>query len=233
MQMTTPSFFQNNKRLVVRLASSFIVFILFAATFGLVAENVHEGDTLTFDQSVLRSINEQSTPAFDTFFLVATEFGGVAFVVIVSAILLGWLLYKRRRYDALLLAAGVGGAALLNYCAKITFVRERPDLWSQLIEETTYSFPSGHAAGSSALAVVIVALLWRTKWRVPALIIAPLYIVLIGFSRMYLGVHYLTDIIAGWIVGISWVLLVVTLIYYRRARHASPSDQADEKKLTL
>ncbi|RYF27698.1 MAG: phosphatase PAP2 family protein, partial [Chloroflexi bacterium] len=100
----------------------------------------------------------------------------------------------------------------------MTFERARPDLWQQLITETSFSFPSGHSAGSSALAVCIIALLWRTKWRVPALIIAPLYIVLIGFSRMYLGVHYLTDVIAGWIVGITWVLVVASILYARSNR---------------
>lgn len=231
--MTVPSFLQNNRRLFARLSTSLGLFVVAAAIFGYIAQDVHEGDTLAFDQAVLRTINEQSARGLDIFFLILTEFGGVVFVSIASAILFGLFLYKKRRYDALLLAMGVGGAALLNYCAKLTFVRERPDLWNQLLHETTYSFPSGHAAGSSAFAVVIVALLWRTKWRNPALIIAPIYIALIGFSRMYLGVHYLTDIVAGWIVGISWALLVVALVYYRRARRKRRIDEADEKRLTL
>lgn len=225
--MTITSFLQNNRRLITRLTSSLALFVVAAGIFGYVAKNVHEGDTLAFDQSVLRAINEHSTKTLDTFFLIATEFGGVAFVAIVSALLFGFLLYKKRRYDALLLGAAVGGASLLNYIAKITFVRERPDLWSQLIRETTYSFPSGHAAGSSALAIAIAALLWRTKWRVPALIIAPLYIVLIGFSRLYLGVHYLTDVVAGWFVSIGWVTLVIILIYARRSRHKVVHDSSE------
>jgi undecaprenyl-diphosphatase len=206
---------------------------MLAALFGYVAQNVHTGATLAFDQQFLRSINEQSTKGLDTFFLIATEFGGVIFVSVVSALSLAYLLYRRRRYDALLLAVGVGGAALLNYTAKLTFVRERPDLWNQLIQETTYSFPSGHAAGSSALAVCIVALLWRTKCRIPALIIAPLYIVLIGFSRMYLGVHYLTDIVAGWIVGISWTLIIISIIYYRRKKRAFADERNSESSASL
>lgn len=225
--MTITSFLQNNKRLVLRLGISLVIFLAAASLFGLVAENVHEGDTLAFDQAFLRAINEHSTKGLDTFFLVATEFGGVLGVAVISALLFGFLLYKKQRYNALLLAAGVGGAALVNYIAKITFVRERPDLWEQLITETTYSFPSGHAAGSAALALCIVAILWRTKWRIPALIIAPIYILTIGFSRMYLGVHYLTDVAAGWILSTAWVTLVIVLVYARRSRHEARKSQKE------
>lgn len=222
--MTDTSFFQNNKRLVTRLILSFILFLGAAGLFGLVSTNVHQGDTLAFDQSFLRSINSYSSPFLDSFFLIFTELGGVVAVTITSLTLFSYFVYKKQRYNALLLGVGVGGAALINYIAKITFERARPELWSQLITETTYSFPSGHAAGSSALAICIVALLWRTKWRIPAMVIAPLYIVLIGLSRMYLGVHYLTDVIAGWILSVAWVTIVIALIYARRSRHKQPAD---------
>ena len=231
--MNLTSFLQSNKRLLLRLGISLVIFLAAASLFGAIADEVHEGDTTLFDQSVLRTINDTSTPALNQFFLIVTEFGGVAFVTIVSTVLFCYLLYKKQRYNALLLGAGVGGAALINYLAKITFVRERPDLWEQLITETTYSFPSGHAAGSAALAICVAALLWRTKWQVPALIVAPIYIVLIGFSRMYLGVHYLTDIFAGWILSIAWVTLVIALIYTRKSRReirknhtSTPSEPA-------
>ncbi len=217
--MSLTTFVQNNKRLVTRIGMSLGLFLLVAGLFGVVADNVHEGDTLAFDQSVLQAINKTSTPELDRFFLILTEFGGVAFVALVTIALFCYLIYKKQRYNALLLGAGVGGAALINYLAKITFVRERPDLWNQLITETTYSFPSGHAAGSSALAICIVAILWQTRWRIPALILAAIYIPLIGYSRMYLGVHYLTDITAGWILSVAWATVVISLFYTRRSRN--------------
>ncbi|RYX78969.1 phosphatase PAP2 family protein [bacterium] len=222
--MTDVSFFQNNKRLILRLILSFLLFLVAAGLFGFVSTNVHQGDTLTFDQSFLRSINSYSSPFLDSFFLIFTELGGVIAVTITSLALFSYFMYKKQRYNALLLGVGVGGAALVNYIAKITFERARPELWHQLITETTYSFPSGHAAGSSALAICIVALLWRTKWRLPALIIAPIYIILIGVSRMYLGVHYLTDVLAGWILSIAWVTLVTSLVYARRSRRRQKAD---------
>lgn len=220
----TTDFLQNNRRLLTRIGLSFGLFLIAAGLFGFVSTNVHQGDTLAFDQSVLRSINEYSNGFLNTFFLIVTEFGGVAAVTVTSFLLFGYLLYKKNKYGALLLAVGVGGASLINYIAKVTFERARPELWSQLITETTYSFPSGHAAGSSALAICIVALLWRTKWRIPAMIAAIVYIPLIGFSRMYLGVHYLTDVLAGWILSIAWVTIVISLVYVRRSRRKQVAD---------
>lgn len=210
-----------------RLVAFLIIFLAAASLFGALAEEVDEGDTAMFDQTTLHSINNIATPALDQLFLIVTQFGGVAFVSVVSILLLCYFLYKRRHHEALLVSAGVGGAVLINYTAKLTFVRERPDLWEQLITETTYSFPSGHAAGSAALALCVVAILWQTRWRVSALMLAPVYILLVGFSRMYLGVHYLTDIIAGWTLSIAWVSLVITLIYAHRSRAVIRSTAQD------
>lgn len=221
----TNDFLQNNRRLLTRIGMAFALFLAAAGLFGFVATNVHQGDTLAFDQSFLRSINTYSSPLLDSFFLVFTELGGVIAVTITSIALFSYFVYKRQRYNALLLGVGVGGAAFINYIAKITFERARPELWPQLIAETTYSFPSGHAAGSSALAICIVALLWRTKWRMLALVIAVPYILLIGFSRMYLGVHYLTDVLAGWVLSIAWVTIVISLVYVRRSRRKQPADE--------
>ena len=216
--MTLLSFFRNNPTLFKRIAISFAAALLLAAVFAVLATDVHKGDTLAFDQAVLRAINERSSDGLNTLFLIVTELGGVIAVTLLATAIFGYLVYRRKKYAAALIAVGVGGAALINYLAKITFERARPELWPQLITETTFSFPSGHAAGSSALAVCIIVLLWRTKWRIPALVIAPLYIALIGFSRMYLGVHYLTDVVAGWIVGITWVLVVASIFYARTNR---------------
>ncbi len=208
----------------MQLSMAFLAFGMVSLLFGMLAQNVHSGNTLMFDQAVLRSINENVSDGFDSFFLIATEFGGVWVVTIVSIILLILFIKKQWYYRALLVAAGVGGVSLLNYCVKVTFERARPDLWTRLITETTYSFPSGHAAGSSALAICVVVLLWRTRWRTYALVIAPLYIVLIGFSRLYLGVHYLTDVIAGWMLSFLWLSVVVSLMYVIRAKKAKIKD---------
>ena len=116
----------------------------------------------------------------------------------------------------LLLFAGIalGGSALLNLGAKQLFARERPSLWESIHPETTFSFPSGHAMGSMTLAAVLVLLAWRTRWRwwvaVPALAFA----LLVGASRVYLGVHFPSDILAGWAAACAWVVLAYLLVFH-------------------
>jgi undecaprenyl-diphosphatase len=121
-----------------------------------------------------------------------------------------WL--KRRRYAALALAAGVGGAAAMNLVLKYLFERTRPDLWTRLVHETSFSFPSGHAMASSALAFSLIVIFWRTRWRWWIIAAGVLYMVTIGFTRLYLGVHYPTDIIGGWVVSMGWVAIVAAVI---------------------
>ena len=108
---------------------------------------------------------------------------------------------------------GVGGAALLNMVLKLIFERPRPDLWEQLIIETSFSFPSGHAMASSALAFSVIAIAWNTRFRWYAVGVGVLFMLVIGFSRLYLGVHYPTDVLAGWFVSGAWVLLVALVVY--------------------
>ena len=127
----------------------------------------------------------------------------------VALLLLAYFLIKRNYVDALLIAMGIGGVAAMNLLLKSLFERARPDLWEWIVTETHTSFPSGHATASMALAICGVFLVWHTKWRVVAICGAVLYVLLIGFSRLYLGVHFPTDIIGGWLLGAGWMSLVI------------------------
>jgi len=92
------------------------------------------------------------------------------------------------------------------------FHRDRPTFWHSLITETGYSFPSGHAMISSALIVGLIVLLWNTKWRITSIIVGGFIVLMIGLSRLYLGVHYPTDVVAGWSAGFIWALLVAMIV---------------------
>lgn len=188
--------------------------------FSVLAVLVLNGVTTSFDEATLLWINQHASPGFDSFFVAFTELGGLIVVTVVSALLFGYFLYRKKYTKALLVAAGVGGAALMNIILKSIFDRPRPDLWEWLVVETHFSFPSGHATASMALAIVVVALLWKTKWRIASMIGAAMYILSIGFSRLYLGVHYPTDILGGWLLGAAWVLLVIGVIFAFRQRKA-------------
>ena len=98
------------------------------------------------------------------------------------------------------------GAALMNLLAKHVFSRVRPDLWLSLIPETTFIFPSGHAMQSMAVGCGLVLLLWQSRWRTLMIVVATLFVIAVGTSRMYLGVHYPSDILAGWSASFAWVM---------------------------
>jgi membrane-associated phospholipid phosphatase len=199
------------------LALAFVVIVLSAVCFGLIAEEVHDGDTASIDTSVLVFINGLSSPLLDSVFITITELASAWFVAVIGLILIAELVKRRRLRQATFATVALGGSAALNVILKLLFQRERPELWQRLIHESSFSFPSGHAMASSALASLVIVLLWRTKWRTTAIIVGSIYVVVIGMSRLYLGVHYPTDIIAGWCVSISWVLLSYSVLHARRA----------------
>jgi membrane-associated phospholipid phosphatase len=201
------------------LAIYFVLFLGLLIAFVQIADEVFEGDTLWFDTAVLRAVNDQSTSFFDTFFIAITQVGGVVGIIAITAALLVVLIKKRHFAKALILGATVAGAALLNVILKLIFERTRPDLWEQLVVETSYSFPSGHAMASAALAGAVIAICWSTRFRWLAIIFSVSFILLIGFSRLYLGVHYPTDVLAGWIVSTAWLLTVLVVVHSRYLRN--------------
>lgn len=184
-----------------------------AAAFMWLAVAVTNGSIQAVDEAALRLVNGWAGPGLDAFFVTATTLGGVYVVAPVTALLVTWVIYKERLRDAIFVLAAIGGAALTNSLLKLVIVRSRPDLWDPLVQELTFSFPSGHAAASMAVAAACVFLAWRTPRRVLVVAVSALYVVLVGLSRMYLGVHYPTDILAGWLLGGVWVAIIFAVVY--------------------
>ncbi len=116
------------------------------------------------------------------------------------------LLASRRWREGLFAAIATGGSALLNIGAKRLFARDRPGLWESIAPETSYSFPSGHAMGSMTLALTLVLLTWRTRARWWVVAAMAVFVPMVGLSRVYLGVHYPSDILAGWAAASAWVV---------------------------
>jgi membrane-associated phospholipid phosphatase len=185
-----------------------LVYVIPIAIFTKLALEVKEGRPINFDIQVLRYIHRFDSPGRDQLVIFITNTASIEAIVSATlglAIILHLL--KRRREMAILLI-NVGGAAIINVTLKQTFARPRPELWVPVLKETDFSFPSGHAMMSSALAFSAIYLLWRTRWRWPAIVIGTMYVLAIGFSRLYLGVHYPTDIIGGWAISFIWVSIV-------------------------
>ena len=142
--------------------------------------------------------------------MLALTHAGSAYALVPLNILIFFLLIRwRRKGDATFFAIAVSGAALINYVAKLGFARARPDLWVSISPEVTYSFPSGHAMSSLAVAGALIVLTCRSEWRVPITVLALLAVIGIGLSRIYLGVHYPSDILAGWAASTAWVAGIV------------------------
>ena len=181
--------------------------------FGSLAEEVWAREGFGWDDRVLRAVHAHAAPGFDAVMLFFTRVGAPLPMIAFVALALLTLLARKHRSDALFFALTVGGAAGLNVVAKLLFQRARPALWPALLPEHDYGFPSGHAMGSLAVVVALVILLWRARWRWPVLVLGGLFVVAVGLSRVYLGVHYPSDILAGWSASLAWVTGVWLLLH--------------------
>lgn len=186
-----------------------------------IAEEMGEGDTRTFDTAVLLAMRTGDThnpigPAWLEFAARdVSALGGITVLALLTVLAGGFLLITEKYVQALVLLASVLGATVLSESLKFGYARPRPDLVAHAVETLGSSFPSGHATLSAATYLTIGALLAHAQERrrvksyihVTAILLA----LLIGVSRVYLGVHWPTDVLAGWCVGAAWSILCVTL----------------------
>jgi undecaprenyl-diphosphatase len=198
-----------------RLAAVFALVALPLWGFGELAEDVAEGEPFFFDVPVLERLHSLSGPSLDSLFLTLSTIGYSGGVIPVDIVLVLVLALRRHPRSATFAAVALAGSALANMLAKHVFARARPALWQSLAPESTYSFPSGHAMGSATLACVLACLAWNTRWRWPVIAIGALLTLGIGVSRMYLGVHYPSDVMAGWSAAIAWTLGVRLVAFHR------------------
>lgn len=196
-----------------KLLGYFGLYVLPVILFVSLADEVVENDTLSVDSAILHGINSLfSSPAMDSVVIALTDLGYTWWVGGLTLLGVILLLHRKQRRSAIILALGVVGSAVMNLILKAIFQRDRPELWERLVTENSASFPSGHAMASASLAVCVIVILWPTKWRYWALISGMIYMLVIAFTRLYLGVHYPSDILAGWLMAAAWVLLVAGVI---------------------
>jgi membrane-associated phospholipid phosphatase len=186
--------------------------------FGKLANEVWEREGFSWDKPVLLAIHAHANPSNDALAVFVSTVGNVAFIAPLAAIFTLWLVWKRIYRRAAIFVLGLGGAAILNVLAKLAFQRHRPDLWISPTPEFDYGFPSGHAMGTMGLAISLALVAWPTRWRWPVLILGVVFSLCVGFSRLYLGVHYPSDVLAGWSAGLAWVIGVYAVIS-RRPEH--------------
>jgi undecaprenyl-diphosphatase len=197
---------------------------------GLVVE-LREDGAFFFDVPILVGLHQMASPKVDAFFSLMSKLGYMWGVVPVNVAILLFLVARRRYRDGLFFGLSVLGSLGINLLAKEHYARFRPDLWLSIAPETTYSFPSGHAMGSATLGVAVTLLCWNSRWRWPVFALAATFVLLVGMSRVYLGVHYPSDILAGWAAGTAWVVAMYHLVS-REAPKPKPSAAAEPDLIT-
>lgn len=214
---------------------AFLVSSALAFGFVSIADEMAEGDARGFDEAILlafRSATDTARPIgppwLEAAMIDVTALGGVTVLTLITALVVAYLLVTRRFENAALVTAAVSGGAVLTNLLKVGFARPRPELVDHLVAVTSASFPSGHAMASAVTYLTIGALLARTeqRWAVRGFIfsVAGVLTLLIGVSRVFLGVHYPTDVLAGWSLGAAWALFCWTI-----ARLLRPKDNDTDK----
>jgi undecaprenyl-diphosphatase len=197
--------------------------------FAELADEVADGETHAFDRAVMLAMRESGNPAEPLgpkwLELVArdvTALGGAPVLVLLSLAAVGFLLLRRKFGPALLVAVSVVGGTLLSTGLKILFSRPRPDIVPHAMEATSASFPSGHSMLAVitylTLGAVLAEVQTERRLKVYILSWALLLSLFVGWSRVYLGVHWPTDVLAGWCVGSAWALMCGSVAMWLQRR---------------
>lgn len=216
-----------------------------AATGGLwgfveLSDEVLEGDTGRFDRWVLRSLRSAENPdrPIGPRWLVnsaaeITALGGTTVLTLITVVVLGYLLLQRKHHATAFVLGAVAGGSAVSTALKYAFGRERPDVVPHLTHFSTPSFPSGHAFQSAVVYLTLGILLAQIerRWhgRLYFIAVALLLTLLIGLTRVYLGVHYPTDVLAGWTAGLTWALLAWLVASWLQRRGAVEGGESEAR----
>ena len=205
-------------RLASQLGAGALVLIAAAFLFGAIAQQVVAGAPLTqLDADLATWLHRRvGSPWLELLLAITHVHSTVA--ISCYAIVAGIVLARQQRWRSVdTVIVTVAGGLVLNVLMKLAFQRQRPSFDDPLLTLDTYSFPSGHVAGSTLFYGLCVAWVYRRtpelRWRLAALAVATVALVLVGLSRMVLGVHYLSDVVAAFAEGVAWLALCLTALH--------------------
>lgn len=202
--------------------------LLLILAFGGIAGLIEEGRTQRFDEAVLLWINAHASPRLDVLALEATALGSGFVVWMIVLVASAFLWVHRNRYSVALLWTAFVGGGILNGALKMAFDRPRPRLFEWGVDYAGQSsFPSGHSMTAMVVYATLAYLLARLEpsrgMRRLTLLVAAFLVLVVGLSRLYLGVHYPSDVLAGYVVGLAWATFCVLGIEaVRYFRHREP-----------
>lgn len=200
-----------------------------------IADEVLEGETRALDETILlflRSAGDLTDPIgplwFEEIMRDLTALGGIAILVILTLAVAGYFLMQHKKGRALFMVTSVVGGLLLSLALKYGFERPRPDLVPHGAYVMTNSFPSGHSMLAAVTFLTLGGLLAeytkKRRLKIYVLSLSVVLTLLVGFSRVYLGVHWPTDVLAGWTAGASWALLCWFTAYWLQRRRQVEED---------
>ena len=225
-----PAAASRRAELALRLGVGAGVLIAAAWLFGAIAEDVVTGDRLTVvDVQLAQWLRAHATPELTRWMLLVTDLHSTVAVSCYAAIVAASLAWRRQWRHVLTVFVCVAGGLTLNVLMKLAFQRTRPVFDEPLLTLTSYSFPSGHVAGSTLMYGLIVAWTFtrtrRPLVRAAVILAAAGAIALVAFTRMYLGVHYLSDVAAAFAEGVAWLALCLSALtaFWDRAPTPPPA----------
>lgn len=213
----------------LHLTIGVLIVLLSGWCFGAIAEDVSNGDPIVqIDARVALWFHQETTAPIINLARGISFFGSVGWISVVSLGVALVFLWRRLWLDLSLLALISLGGSTLNLVLKHLFHRERPALENPLVTLSSYGFPSGHTMGATLLYGLLALFAWRNlrnrRLRMACLFAASLWILLIGFTRIYLGAHYLSDVLGALAAGLLWLTFCWTAIdTLRRRRQPRPS----------
>jgi undecaprenyl-diphosphatase len=193
--------------------------------------------TFPFDQPILNAFTGLQGDAMTSFVLLLTMLGSGKVLAFIAIVMAGLMWFFKHPRSAIYLAGIAAGTGALNAGLKMLFARARPDELSRLVDTSGYSFPSGHAMASAAIygaiAVVLFTRFPSIKWA--SLAFCGALVIAIGLSRVYLHVHYPSDVLAGWGLGLCWPLWLKPLVLGKKplAVEAAEHDAAARARGSL
>ncbi|WP_026102614.1 phosphatase PAP2 family protein [Pleurocapsa sp. PCC 7319] len=191
-----------------------------------ISDEVLDQEAFAFDKTILLWIHSFANPTLDGIMHFITRLNDPSTVTVIAFVTLGILLWRRYYSEAQIFIIDCLGGVVLSYGLKSVFGKVRPDLWQSAIEDLSYSYPSGHALGSTVL-YGFIAYLIATRYPQFSLLIYAVVVCLIGaigLSRLYLGVHWPTDIIGGYGIGFLWLTFCITMLKLQRIKRLKISE---------